>query len=70
MRIFIPLPTDSFFLKESSTFQIAYNFLSMNLFIIVKEKNLEYLVGIIEDTSRQMIVGFLDNLKGKDFKEN
>lgn len=32
--------------------------------------NVEYPVGIIEDTSRQMIVGFLDNLKGKDFKEN
>lgn len=32
--------------------------------------NVEYSVGIIEDTPRQMIVGFLDNLKGKDFKEN
>lgn len=37
---------------------------------IVKEGNLVYPEGIIEDTSRQMIVGFLDNLKGKDFKEN
>jgi archaellum component FlaF (FlaF/FlaG flagellin family) len=38
--------------------------------IIVKEWNVEYPVGIIEDTSRQMIEAFLHNLKGKDFKEN